>query len=95
VLPRNCSFSLDLECFYDELMYLVLGWGSLEFGVDRRGMIWLFADQDLRCEVVFAVYGFYKVAGDDGSSWLSLRFIVLIYGSIGIDLIFLMPNSEV
>jgi hypothetical protein len=58
-------------------------------------MIWLFADQDLRCEVVFAVCGFCKVAGDDGSSSLSPRFIVLIHGSVGIDLIFLMPNSEV
>ena len=59
-------------------------------------MIWLFADQDLRCEVVFAVCGFCKVAGDDGSSSLSLRFIVLlIHGSVGINFIFQMPYAEV
>jgi hypothetical protein len=59
-------------------------------------MIWLFADQDLRREVVFAECGFCKVAGDDGSSSLSPRFIVLlIHASVGIDIIFLIPNSEV
>lgn len=59
-------------------------------------MIWLFADQDLRCEVVFAECGVCNVAGDDSSSSLSPRSIVLlIHGSVGIDFIFLMQNSEV
>jgi hypothetical protein len=59
-------------------------------------MFWLFADQDLRCEVVFAKCCFCKVAGDDRSSWLSLRFIVLlIHGSVGINFIFQMPYAEV
>jgi hypothetical protein len=57
--PRNCGFSLALECFYDELTYLVLGCGSRDCGVDR-GMIWLSADQDLRREIGFAVCSFVK-----------------------------------
>jgi hypothetical protein len=36
--------------------------------VDIGGMIWLFIDQDLSCEVFFAECGSCKVAGDDSFS---------------------------
>lgn len=59
-------------------------------------MMWLFADQDLRCGVVFAEDGFGQVSGDDGYSPLSPRFaVLLIHGSGGINFIFLVRNCGV